>query len=134
MIWKKNKAPKYRNIKRACLSRHEHDSIFEANYCNRLLAMQQKGEIVSYAVQVPFDLTVNGVLVCRHNVDFLVRIKDGLPVVQENTEVHEAKGIRTAAWSIKRKLFQALFPGIKYVIIQKRIKPWGNRKTSSPRQ
>lgn len=122
---------KYLNCKTLCLSKHNHDSRFEADYCNRLLAMQIKGEIYQYGVQVPFDLIVNKILICRHNVDFLVVLTKAV-VDGGAIQVHETKGIRTAAWSIKRKLFQALNPGIKYVIIQKKLWLTSKRITKWP--
>lgn len=105
---------KFRNKKTFCLSRHEHDSKFEANYCNRLLAMKQKKEIADYDIQVPFDFIVVSQLICRHFVDFVVYKS------LTDIECHETKGCRTAVWEIKRKLFRALYPTIPYIVISKR--------------
>lgn len=106
---------KYRNQKTMCLSKHDHDSKLEANYCNRLLAMKQSGEIHSYGVQQSFDLKIDDILICRHIVDFFVRVKS------ECFEAHEIKSkiTKTASWSIKHKLFKALYPHIKYEVIMK---------------
>ena len=104
---------KYHNRRVKCPEGHMHDSIFEASYCMGLRARLQAGEIKGYSVHVAFDIRVKGVLICRHIVDFLVCRAPGF------TEVHETKGVKTAAWSIKHKLFQAIYPEIPYIIIQK---------------
>ena len=103
---------KYHNIKKQCLSGHIHASKFEADYCNRLLAMQRAGEIQSYKIQVKIPLIVNGQKICDHIVDFLVVQNNGV------AEVREAKGMATPVWKLKYKLFQALnlFP---YKVIYK---------------
>ncbi len=126
---------KYHNKIARCLSRHIHQSKAEANYCNRLLAMKQAGEIYDFKSQIPFELRVGGQLVCEHIVDFKVWkkccnnpqerspydfhcVNCGRPV--GGFEVHEVKGFRTKDWEIKRKLFRALYPDIPYIIIDKR--------------
>ena len=48
--------------------------------------------------------------VCVHIPDFLVFKKDRL-------EVHEVKGVKTAAWSLKKKLFCANYPLYGYKVI-----------------
>jgi hypothetical protein len=71
-------------------------------------------EIKSYEVEHTFDLEVSGQLICKHRVDFLVVTREGIP------EVHEFKGYATKDWKLKRKLFMALYPGIKYHVIGNR--------------
>ena len=113
---------KYHNIKKRCLSGHFHDSKFEAQYCNRLLAMKQKGEIQDYKVQVEFNVA-EGI---KHRVDFfVVKFEDG-KVIQE---VHEAKGMWTAVARLKKKLFEQKYPYIPYkVIFQNKRRPRCQRK------
>jgi hypothetical protein len=43
-------------------------------------------------------------------VDFFVTFRDG------HQEYWEAKGVRTAVWRIKYKLFTDNFPKLKYVV------------------
>lgn len=116
---KQGQRPKYGNHKVCCLSKHNHDSKLEANYCNRLLAMKQKREIISYDVQVPIELNVNGVLVCKHIVDFMIQFPNKSPFIPlpYQTECHDTKGVKTKDWVIKHKLFKALYPDIKYVVV-----------------
>ncbi len=110
----KEKKNKYGNHKVQCLSKHNHDSKLEANWCNRLLAQKQNGEIQTYEIQRSFDLIVNDKLVCKHIVDFLV-VKFSIPPYE--MEVHDTKGFQTPDWKIKKKLFEALYPSIKYEVI-----------------
>lgn len=113
LINKASKTSKYRNQKAVCLSKHNHDSKLEANYCNRLLAMKQNKEIVDYDVQQSFDLKINGIVICRHVVDFFVHI------CLLEFEAHDTKGMKTDVWRIKHKMFQVLYPTIKYVVVEK---------------
>ena len=108
------KRSKYGNHRVYCLSKHLHDSKLEANYCNRLLAMQQAREISHYETQVSFDLNVEGKLICKHIVDFCIWKNDPHPC-----EVHDTKGMKTDVWRLKHKLFEALYPYITYVVVTK---------------
>lgn len=67
------------------------------------LALAEKaGEITDLQYQVPFDLTVNGVLVCRYIPDFCYN-RDGKHVVED------WKGMRTTEYRIKAKLMKAIY-------------------------
>lgn len=114
-ILKNKSRAKYGNHKIRCLSKHLHDSKLEANHCNSLMADMKSGKVLSYECQVPFEMKVNGILICKHIVDFMVlRTK-----TEHLYEVHECKSFitKTAAWSIKHKLFKALYPSIPYIIV-----------------
>jgi hypothetical protein len=105
---------KYKAKRSGCQQNHIHDSAGEAEYCNQLELMRRAGEIKSYETQVYFNLHgVGGSPVARHKVDFLVKTKIN------TQEVHEFKGVETPEWKIKRKLFEAEYHGIKYVVISK---------------
>ena len=97
-----------------CLQGHRHDSVAEANYCNKLEAMRKDGEIKSYRTQVTFDLKVNGEKICGHRPDFEVVLPD------DSLEVHEVKGFGSEAWQIKHRLFKAIYPEIPYIVIDAR--------------
>lgn len=104
---------KYNNRKTRCLSKHLHDSKFEADYCNRLLAMKQKGEVAHYFIQQSFKIGAG----IKHVVDFLVwRLEKGY-IIQE---VHETKGVWTAVARMKMKLFKEKYPYIPYIVIYQR--------------
>ena len=70
-------------------------------------------EIRGYRSQVKFDLKVNDKHVTTHIVDFMVENND------KKFEVHEYKGFATDAWDIKRRLFEAIYPEIPYIVITK---------------
>jgi hypothetical protein len=78
-----------------------------------LLALKRAGGIVDYECQKTFHLTVNGVHICDHRVDFLVQTND------DRQEVHEVKGFGTMIWYMKMRLFEALYPEIEYHVIKK---------------
>lgn len=103
---------KYKNVKVKCLSGHDHDSKLEADHCNGLMADVRLKRIVSFEIKPQIRLEVNGVLICVHYPDFLVEYPLNL------LEFHETKGHRTADWEIKRKLTEALYPHIRYVVIE----------------
>jgi len=109
---------KYNNNSCACRRKHIHQSRFEARYCDDLDALERAGEIQGYETQVSYDLKCNGKHITRHIVDFLVTTING------KREVHEVKGFATAVWPIKRKLFEANFTDIPYIVIKKRKNEW----------
>jgi hypothetical protein len=111
---KKNKASKYKNKKTECLLHHLHDSKFEASHCDKLLFLVRAKEIISYEIQKRFPLHVNHFFICNHIVDFLVHLED------DQMRVEETKGAKTKDWVIKKKLFEAIYPNIKYVVINKK--------------
>lgn len=103
---------KYSNDSSRCNQEHSHDSIGEACYCDSLALLEKAGEIRSYKIQQTFTLMVEGKIICKHRVDFLVMTKKG------DLEVNEVKGFATKDWNLKRKLFEALYPDIKYIVVK----------------
>lgn len=77
-------------------------------HLDRLL---KAGAIKGWRGQVKVELVVNGAKVCRMVPDFLVEHKNG------KFEYVEVKGVATAAYRIKAKLFRALFPDAWYTVI-----------------
>lgn len=77
-------------------------------------ARDVKERVESWDRQIPFQLIVNGVLICTYKCDFLVRYADG------RKELVEVKGYWTAEARLKRRLFEALVlndhPEITYTI------------------
>ena len=105
---------KYRNKSCICRQNHQHDSIKEAHYCDQLELLKKAGEIIDYEKQVTFHMKVNDKKVCAIRVDFLVESKHG------GQEVHEVKSsaTMTSTWNVKRKLFEALYPHIEYIVVK----------------
>jgi hypothetical protein len=70
----------------------------------KLEALARKGVIQELQRQVPFDLVVNGIKVCRYVADFVwVEEHDG----QRWRVVADSKGVRTPVYALKAKLMQA---------------------------
>ncbi len=116
-----------------CLSKHNHDSRAEAEYCNSLLADKQAGRILGFSVQVSYDVGP----AIKHIVDFVVMKQDPLGFVgiagrlPVYYEAHDVKGFQTAVWKMKYKLFVDRYPKIKYVIINRKE---GNGREISQRR
>ena len=77
----------------------------EAEYA-KLLDMLKKASdlenrVVSYAIQVPYDIYINDQKICRYLADFKVKYADG------RTEVVDVKGFRTPIYKLKKKLVEA---------------------------
>lgn len=123
---------KYNNRKTFCFSRHKHDSGAEANYCNRLLAQKQKGEIYDFKTQWPVSLDVNGQHITIHVVDFCVFTSESNYILKQ-WEAHEVKGYRKPEWELKMALFKALFPETPYRVIEKGSKIWTRKKKTISR-
>ncbi len=107
------KKTKYHSKTQKCSLGHIHHSTGECGYCNNLL-LQTKCTprlVKSFKTQVKYSLKVNGKQITNHFVDFEVIRPDG------KLEIHEYKGFATAVWAIKRKLFEALYPDIPYLVI-----------------
>ena len=86
----------------------------EADYYGQL-KMEKRARpalIKDFERQVCFELRVNGELICKHYVDFLITKLDG------SYEVREVKGFATDVWQLKRKLFEAIYPEIPYRVVK----------------
>lgn len=97
--------------------------MFERNYCDQLNLLEKAGAIKSYKTQVSFNLVIEGKHICRHIVDFLVMNKKGI------VEVHETKGYVTRDWTLKRKLFEVLYPAIPYIVITNERRKYDRQKS-----
>ena len=87
------------------------DSKLESNLYLELLARLRVREFTRIDRQVRFPLWgMNASLICEHVVDFLCHLPGG------QREIHEAKGISTREWVIKRKLTEDNYPDVKYVV------------------
>ena len=89
-----------------------YDSMAEARYANQLDLEKKAGTIKEWKRQVYIPFEVNGKLICSANIDFEVEYSDG------HKELREVKGMVTPTWTIKKKLFHALYPNRKLTIIK----------------
>ena len=92
-----------------------YDSKSEAAYAAHLDRRLASGEIGAWGRQVRVRLEVNGKLVCSIVPDFLVWDPSG-----GGATYVEVKGFETPIWRLKRKLFEALYPKVKYVVVTAR--------------
>ena len=110
----KRRKNKY-GAKRVILDGIRFDSQFESEVYLELKARLKVGQIVGLFCHHPFNLYGSDArVVCIHKVDFLCVMPDG------TKEAHEAKGAETALWRLKRKLFEASYPEIPYIVHYKR--------------
>jgi len=98
---------KYGNV-RVMFNGRNFDSKREAQHAARLemlrKAVDDKERVVDIQYQIPFELKVNGKLVAKYIADFRVRFADG------RVEIHDAKGVRTDVYKLKKKFFEAMYP------------------------
>lgn len=83
----------------------------EAAYASDLDIRVMAGELKEWRGQIPFDLVVNGVKICRYTIDFLEIGSDGKEVYVE------VKGYATREWKLKWKLFSVLFPDLDKKVV-----------------
>ncbi len=81
------------------------DSAFKAERYSELVLLQRAGHITDLRLQVPFDLAINGVKVCKYIADF-VYVEYGKEIVED------VKGMATDVYRIKRKLMLVLLKSI----------------------
>ncbi len=74
----------------------------EAARYGELKLLVRMGLIHDLELQPRFPLVVNGIKVCEYRADFGYATKDGKKVIED------VKGVRTAVFSLKAKLFHAL--------------------------
>ena len=83
------------------------DSKREAARYQDLRLLERVGYLTNLELQPKFPLVVNGKKVCTYQADFRYLTKDGKTVIED------VKGVRTAVYSLKAKLFHALYPGLR---------------------
>jgi hypothetical protein len=62
---------------------------------------ERAGIIRELKLEVPYELNVNGIKICKYVADFTYRSQDGRLVVEDT------KGVRTPAYKLKAKLMLA---------------------------
>jgi len=111
-LMQENKTTKYKNKRCRCNLGHIHASRGEAGHCNSLQVQERARLIYAFKSQKSFILKVNGRIIGRHIVDFLITRMDG------TQEIQEYKGFETEIWKWKRALTEVLYPHINYVVIK----------------
>lgn len=91
---------KYRNRK-TTLFGITFDSQREAQRYLVLRADLEAGSIKDLQLQVPYEIKINGVKVCKYVADFVYQ-KDGKTITEDS------KGMKTQVYILKRKLMKAV--------------------------
>ncbi len=108
---------KYNNIHTTCSLSHKHPSKGEAHHCEHIHLWLRIPELKLKSIEYEksYDLHCNGVKVCAHLPDWTLYYSD-------RTEVVEYKGVRTAVFNLKLKMFKAEYPHIKYNMVMQKVK------------
>lgn len=107
------KRSKY-NAKKTTVDGITFDSKKEADYYCELLIMKMAGEVISFEMQVPYELQPkyqrNGKTfrAIKYIADFVVTYADG------HVEVVDVKGVRTKEYRLKRKMLEYKYPNILF--------------------
>ena len=92
---------KYGN-KKTIIDGIKFDSKREAQRYGALQLMLKAGVISNLRLQVPYQITVNGMKVCKYVADFVYEDK-GVEIVED------VKGMKTPIYNLKKKLMKAVF-------------------------
>jgi hypothetical protein len=84
------------------------DSKKEGKYYRELKAMKASGKILSFALQFVFQVTINGINICKYRADFKVLYPDN------RAEIWDVKGFKTPVYRLKKKMVEAQY-GIKII-------------------
>lgn len=95
------KRSKYGN-KKVIVDGIKFDSKREAQRYGALQLMLKAGLISNLRLQVPYQITVNGMKVCKYVADFVYEDK-GVEIVED------VKGMKTPIYNLKKKLMKAVF-------------------------
>lgn len=101
---------KYHNIKTEYKG-VKYDSRREAEYAMELDWRVKAKDIKSWKGQEKIPMIVNDKKICTYIIDFVIIHNDG------SLEYVEVKGFKTAVWRLKYKLFEALYPELKKLIV-----------------
>lgn len=85
----------------------------EATRYAELKLLERAGKIRNLALQPKFPLVVNGIEVAQYWADF--KYFEG-----NETVVEDRKGFETDVFKLKRKLFEAIYPGITFKVTTKK--------------
>ena len=109
---KKNKF----NAKSSVYNGTYYHSQAEAGYAKTLDTLIKGGKVIKWERQIPIDLIVNDIKICRYYCDFKVWWTDG------RITLEEVKGYETDIYRFKRRLLEAVYlkehPELEYIIIK----------------
>ena len=88
------------------------DSKWEAERYGQLKAMERAMFIRDLELQVPYDIVVNDVKICRYFEDFRYKKESNHTITNDEyyvEVVEDAKGFETPEFKLKKKLMKAVF-------------------------
>ena len=88
------------------------DSKWEAERYGQLKAMEKAMFIRDLELQVPYDLIVNDVKICRYIADFRYKKESNHTITNDEyyvEVVEDTKGFETQEFKLKKKLMKALY-------------------------
>jgi len=106
MIWPNAARPNKYHARKTVVDGFAFDSAAEARRWSELRLLERAGQIRGLERQVDFPCVVNGGLVCTYRADFVYY--EGPARV-----VEDVKGHRTAEYRLKKKLVEAVYPGVR---------------------
>ena len=109
MVWQNYRGNKYK-AKRAEYKGRSYHSIKEAEDAMWLDDLLKKGEIKEVKPQHRIRFFINDKHLWDHLVDFLITLPDG------RQKYVETKGFPTSEWAKNKKLAEALYPEIPYLV------------------
>ena len=86
------------------------DSKKEAARYKELILLEKSGVISHLELQPRYDCVVNGKKICSYRADFRY-------FNDQNSVVEDVKGFKTPVYRLKKKLVEALYPGIRILEI-----------------
>lgn len=86
----------------------------EAKRYGELKLMEKAGEISNLELQPVYPLTVNGIRVGKYVGDFRYIDRRSNRMTLEDT-----KGVRTPVYALKKRLVEAIYPGVEIVEVSK---------------
>tara|TARA_R100000234_G_C4925422_1_gene146056 strand:+ start:8 stop:397 length:390 start_codon:yes stop_codon:yes gene_type:complete len=88
------------------------DSKWEAERYGQLKAMEKAMFIRDLELQVPYDLIVNDIKICRYIADFRYKKESNHTITNDEyyvEVVEDTKGFETQEFKLKKKLMKALY-------------------------
>ena len=88
------------------------DAKWEAERYGQLKAMEKAMFIRDLELQVPYDIVVNDVKICRYVADFRYKKESNHTITNDEyyvEVVEDAKGFETPEFKLKKKLMKAVF-------------------------
>jgi len=124
MMWR-NRKGKFNASRCTCANGHLHDSGLESRRCDYLHLLMRGdeeiygGRLDAIEVQPTIELRVNRVLICKYRPDFALAMRwEKQPIYED------VKGIETAVFRLKRRLYDALHPKNPLRVVKRAGRAW----------